>query len=193
MSQQELLALVSTTCERLGLEYFITGSWSSSYQGEPRATHDLDLVVQLSRRNIRPLLDAFSDERFYLSSDSIEQAIQHNSMFNLLDSYSGDKVDFWLLTDEPWDQKRFERRMKTQIMGIETFVSSPEDTILAKLRWAKLSGGSEKQMNDARGILAVQAQQLDFEYIVRWANQLEVSELWESINGDRGQHDTNEQ
>lgn len=44
-----------------------------------------------------------------------------------------------------------------KIMAIKTFVSSPEDTILAKL-----SSGSEKQMNDARGILAVQAQQLDF-------------------------------
>jgi hypothetical protein len=34
-------------------------------------------------------------------------------------------------------------------MGLEMQVSSPEDTILAKLRWAKLLGGSEKQITDA--------------------------------------------
>jgi len=40
-------------------------------------------------------------------------------------------------------------------MDTEIWVSSPEDTILAKLRWANLSGGSEKQFIDALRVYEV--------------------------------------
>lgn len=38
------------------------------------------------------------------------------------------------------------------MLGIPMKVSSPEDTILMKLRWSELSGGSEKQYIDHAGI-----------------------------------------
>jgi hypothetical protein len=37
-------------------------------------------------------------------------------------------------------------------------VSTPEDTILMKLRWAKPPGRSEKQICDALGVHKVQAE-----------------------------------
>ena len=61
-------------------------------------------------------------------------------MFSLLQASEGDKVDFWLLTDDPFDIARFARRRAEPALGLKLFVSSPEDTILMKLRWAKLSG-----------------------------------------------------
>jgi hypothetical protein len=61
-------------------------------------------------------------------------------MFNLLDSMGGDKVDFWLLTDEPFDKERFRRRKCEDLGGFEAYIATAEDTILAKLRWAKLAG-----------------------------------------------------
>ena len=78
--------------------------------GQPRATHDLDLVVNLSLSKIDSIVESFTDERCYLSSAAVREAIQNNSMFNLLDLESGDKVDFWILTEEPRDQERFRRR-----------------------------------------------------------------------------------
>ena len=61
----------------------------------------------------------------------------------------GDKVDFWLLTTDAFDQTRFARRTVEDFEGIPLQVSRPEDTILMKLNWAQLSGGSEKQFVDA--------------------------------------------
>ena len=78
--------------------------------GQPRSTHDLDLVVNLDPSLIDAIVESFADERYYLSSVAVREAIQHNSMFNLLDLESGDKVDFWILTEEPRDQERFRRR-----------------------------------------------------------------------------------
>ena len=102
-------------------------------------------------------------------------------MFNLLDLYSGDKVDFWLLTETAWDQERFRRREQTEVFGTTISVATGEDTILAKLRWSKLSGGSEKQMQDARGVYEVQGLRLDLDYIRYWVQELGLVAEWRSL------------
>ena len=66
-------------------------------------------------------------------------------------------------------------------MGIRMQVSSPEDTILAKLRWAKLSGGSERQFTDALRVYEVQFGKLDLNYMERWVKKLDVESLWKRL------------
>ncbi|HRX78557.1 MAG TPA: hypothetical protein P5307_05815 [Pirellulaceae bacterium] len=178
MSQQELLTSVLDVLERLEILYLVTGSWASSLQGEPRSTHDLDLVVSLEIDKVPPLLAAFTSPDYYLSDVSVKEAVRHQSMFNLLDNRSGDKVDFWMLTNESWDQERFARREVIQLYDRQVCITTPEDTILAKLRWSKLSGGSEKQFTDALRVYEVQSPQLDVEYITAWASKLDVTDLW---------------
>jgi len=43
---------VTGALERLGIGYFLGGSLASSFQGEPRATNDIDLVVDLEDRQV---------------------------------------------------------------------------------------------------------------------------------------------
>lgn len=181
MSQFELLKTVVQVLDEQGIPYMITGSVASSLQGEPRSTHDIDIVVALQNSAIGPLARAFPSPDYYLDEHSIAEAIEHRSMFNLIDVREGDKVDFWLLTDEPFDQSRFARRLSEPVLGVTLVVSSPEDTILAKLRWAKLSGGSEKQFRDALRVYEVQHPTLDLAYLQQWARQLSVSPLWDRL------------
>jgi predicted nucleotidyltransferase len=47
MSQQKLLEKVIRVLDQAGIEYMITGSVTSSLQGEPRSTHDIDMVVAI--------------------------------------------------------------------------------------------------------------------------------------------------
>lgn len=49
----------------------ITGSVASSLQGEPRATHDLDVVVAIQAKHAPALLQGFSRPRFYLDEQAI--------------------------------------------------------------------------------------------------------------------------
>ena len=149
MSQQELLRKVFQTLDDAGIEYMVTGSVASSMQGEPRSTHDIDVVVAIERTAAQKLVNAFPPPDFYLDEETIVDAIKNQNMFNLIEVNTGDKVDFWILTDTPFDQSRFGRRYLENVMGMQMAVSSPEDTILAKLWWAELSGGSEKQCTDA--------------------------------------------
>ena len=102
-------------------------------------------------------------------------------MFNLIDTTEGDKIDFWILTEDPFDKSRFERKYNENVYGFDMKVSSPEDTILAKLRWSKLSGGSEKQFTDALRVYEVQYGILDINYINEWTKKLQITELWNSL------------
>ena len=76
----------------------ITGSVVSSLQGEPRSTHDIDMVIAIQKSGAKKLFEAFPPPNFYLDEGSILDAINRQSMFNLIDVTAGDKVDFWILT-----------------------------------------------------------------------------------------------
>src|ERR1019366_10722605 len=118
-------------------------SYASSLQGEPRLTHDVDLVVAIAPAAVRSLILAFPPPNYYLDETAVAEAIERKTQFNLLDVVGGDKVDFWMLTDDPFDQSRFARRYIEEFEGQRLHVSRPEDTILMQLRWAELSGASE--------------------------------------------------
>ena len=174
LQPERLIRKVIQTLEDAGIEYMVTGSVASSLQGEPRSTHDIDLVVVLGESAAQKLVEAFPLPDFYLSEPSILDAIDTGGMFNIIDTSEGDRIDFWLLTDEPFDQSRFSRKYAEDVMGFSLQVSSPEDTILAKLRWAQLSGGSEKQFADALRVYEIQYGKLDLDYIADWATVLDV-------------------
>lgn len=181
MSQPELLKLVVETLDRIAVPYMVTGSVVSSLQGQPRSTHDIDLVVKMSPSRIPQLIAAFPPPDYYLSADSIREAIQNRSMFNLVSTVEGDKVDFWMLTDEPFDQSRFARKRINHLLGMDLAVSAPEDTILAKLRWAQMVGGSEKQFTDALRVFELQGESLDSGYIDKWAKALGIEQSWQQL------------
>ncbi len=187
MSQQKLLEKVIRVLDQAGIEYMITGSVASSLQGEPRSTHDIDMVVTIEESKAPELAGAFPAPDFYLDEQSIVEAIAGppaQSMFNLIELDSGDKVDFWILSSQDFDRTRFSRRIRQEFEGFEMQLSSPEDTILSKLRWAKLSGGSEKQFVDALGVYEVQYGKLDLDYLDRWAKKLEVDCLWQRLKAE---------
>jgi hypothetical protein len=184
MSQQQLLIKVIQSLNKSGIQYMVTGSIASSLQGQPRSTHDIDLVIAIDKSKTQDLVQAFPSPDFYLEKNSILDAIKNQNMFNLIHLETGDKVDFWILTNEAFDQSRFSRKVTEDFMGTKLQVSTPEDTILAKLRWAKLSGGSEKQFTDALNIYEVQYGKLDLSYLQRWAEKLDVKSLWQRLTNE---------
>jgi hypothetical protein len=184
MSQQELLTKVVRTLEQLDIDYMITGSIASSLQGEPRATHDIDIVINLPKSKTSLLVSAFPPPDYYFDQETVAEAVTHKGMANLINTITGDKVDFWLLTETPFDLSRFARRYYEELSGVRIFVSSPEDTILMKLRWAKMSGGSEKQFIDAVRIYEVQYEKLDLNYLQEWTLKLGIEKEMKSLRNE---------
>ncbi len=184
MSQQELLKKVIEALDQSGIDHMITGSVASSLQGEPRSTHDIDVVIAIQETDIGKLVDAFPPPGYYLDAEAIQEAISHGSTFNLIEIAEGGTVDFWILTDQPFDQSRFARKYTEEVMGTRLKISSPEDTILAKLHWAVKSGGSEKQFVDALRVFEVQHGTLDLDYLNRWVVALGLEVLWQRLQDE---------
>ena len=61
------------------------------------------------------------------------------------------------------------------------FVASAEDTIVAKLEWSKLSGGSERQRRDVAGILATMGTEIDRAHVERWVRELDLDAEWKTV------------
>jgi len=87
-------------------------------------------VVNITAAVTPVLTGAFPSPRYYLSAQGIKEALQHQSMFNIIDTEGGDKIDFWILTNEPYDKERFSRRCDENLWGMKCKISAPEDTIL---------------------------------------------------------------
>ena len=143
MSQQELLRKVISVLTALHVDYLLAGSLASSAQGEPRSTHDIDLVIELPMETAGQLVAAFPPPDFYLSEDAIRAAVRHRSMFNLLSLTDGEKVDFWILGDTPFDRSSFARKRVESILEMALNVSAPEDTMLSKLRGPVFRGAAK--------------------------------------------------
>lgn len=172
MSQAELLRSVVALLDAAGIPHMVVGSYASTFHGEPRMTRGIDLVVEASEPTINLLLDLIDHDRFYVS-DALE-ALRSRSMFNLIEPSTGWKVDFVVRKDRPFSVAEFARRISARVAGVDIYIASAEDTILAKLEWGKTSN-SDRQFKDALAI--AMTQEVDRQYLAKWADELDVVDL----------------
>lgn len=181
--QAGLLKKITSFLEINKISYMITGAWSVIYYGRPRASHDIDFVVEINKEDIEKIISAvkqLSDD-FLVPIDDIKEAIIRKDMFNVVHLPSMLKLDFWLLTDEPFDRSRFLRRQKVKILNQLMYVSSPEDTIIQKLRWYRESK-IEKHLVDAAFVYQIQKENLDKRYFNSWIEKLELGEYLKELS-----------
>ncbi len=179
MTQVETTKQVIKALDQLGIPYMLTGAIASSYYGKPRLTHDIDLVVKIKKESVNKIVYQFKDD-FYVSTEGILNALEHNTMFNLINEKTGIKIDCWIIGQDEYDKMAFARRRSVKIFDIDMYISAPEDVILSKLKWYKESQ-SEKHLEDISGILEVQKGKLDIEYLKICAEKLSVEDLLSRI------------
>jgi hypothetical protein len=173
MNERELLADCLRRLNRSGVTYYLTGSMASNYWGIPRTTHDLDFVVQLPMSAVPRIIQEFSGD-YYIDEAAVRAAYQPPHQFNAIDTRSSLKVDFWLPKPDPFDREMLKRKLQATIFGEPAWISSAEDVILHKLFWNRISP-SDRQLGDAAGVVAVQAERLDKDYMRHWAKELKLS------------------
>lgn len=182
MNERELLVDCLRRLKRSKVTYYLTGSMASNYWGIPRTTHDLDFVIQLPSSAVPAIIREFKDD-FHIDEAAVRAAHHPPHQFNAIDTRSALKVDFWLPKPEPFDREMLQRRVETTLFGEPAWIATAEDVILHKVIWNRISP-SERQLGDAAGVVAVQAEALDKNYLRRWAKELNlVNELENLLSG----------
>jgi len=171
---------VVTTFDRLGIAYLIGGSLASAVYGMVRATMDADLVADIKPAQVSLLVASLEGE-FYIDAEMILDAIQRASSFNLIHLETMFKVDVFILKQRPFDLNQMQRRISQSVGDApdeQAYFSTAEDIILAKLEWFRAGGEtSERQWRDISGVLDLQGDRLDFEYLQKWAAKLGIQDL----------------
>lgn len=156
----------------------LVGSHASSLHGTPRATYDIDIVIDPTSVQLERFLTLFPESDFYVSKEAAREALDQRRQFNLIDIESGWKVDLIIPEMQAFNRAEMARRTQRQINNVPVDVATAEDTIVAKLEWNK-AGGSERQLEDVAGILRLRGDRLDMAYIERWVQALELGRQWE--------------
>jgi len=180
MSEPDLvvaLAPVLDVLRRLGVRHYVGGSIASSAHGVPRASIDADVVAELLPAHAAPLAAALRGA-YYVPVQHVSEAIDRRTSFNVIHLDTMVKVDVFVSRDRSFDRRALERVRSASLEGgVAIPVSSPEDTVLAKLEWFRRGGEvSERQWTDVVGLLRVGGA-LDIGYLRAGARDLGVTDL----------------
>ena len=179
MTGEEATAAVIDALEALGFPYLLVGSFASNFYGIPRATQDADFVVQLERRNVRELAEQLGP-RFRLDPQTSFEMVTGTTRYVLEVSEVPFQIELFLIGDDPHDQERLRRHRRVTVLGRETFLPTAEDVIIGKLRWW-LQGRRRKDRDDARNVIAVQGDRIDWSYVNTWCDRHGTRELLEEL------------
>lgn len=163
--------------DELGIEYMVTGSFAMSAYGEIRMTRDIDIVIQLKREDVEGFIEKFEGS-YYVGRESINRAIERQSMFNIISNEHGGKIDCIILKDSEYAKQSFERRYKVSVSDIDLWVTTKEDLIVAKLNWARDSF-SEMQIRD---IANLTMSEYNSSYVTYWIEKLRLNEIWAKVD-----------
>lgn len=181
MEQADLLRLAVEVLECQQVTYMLVGSLASGVYGEPRLTHDIDIVVDLRFDQVSLLCAAFPAPEFFVSLPAAYEAVNHGSQFSVIHPTSGEKIDFLLPRRDGWGRIQLARRRSEEVLpGRSGYTASPDDVILGKM-WYYHEGGSEKHLRDIAAILQVSGELVDKEYVAHWAAQLGLTEIWHAV------------
>ena len=180
------LKLILETLDVSGVEYMIGGAIAEWAWGEPRATQDLDIVINLPVKAIGRFSKELEKRNMLVPADIILDTMMDDRAdipLNAIHMYSGLKADLYLMrAGDKLRQSAFERRVKVDYgppIG-KVYVHSAEDLILYKLMYLGLSG-QPKHARDIAAILRAKKNQLNLKYIQEWVDQLGLGSIWNEM------------
>jgi len=181
VTSDEAVVAVIDALEAGDVPYMLVGSFSSNFYGVPRATQDADFVVQLEPGALREVVQRLGS-RFRLDPQISFEIVTATRRHLLQAMDLQFQVELFLLSDDPHDRERFERRCRVTLLGRSVFVPTVEDVIVTKLRWAR-EGRRGKDRDDVRNVIAVQGDRIGWDYVTAWCDRHGTRTLLDEIRG----------
>lgn len=183
MLETNLFSLFITRIEKANIDYFIGGSVASIVYGEPRLTHDIDLVLNINPSYASRIIENFPLDEFYtppLDVITSEIALGEKGHFNIIHHSSGFKADLYFVGNDFLQKWALENKRMIKFIDLEIPIAPPEYVIVKKMLFYN-EGKSVKHIEDIRGILRESNQLIDFEILYRFLEKYNLTELYNNI------------
>jgi hypothetical protein len=167
MQEVNLFGIFVDVLNNNGIQYFVTGSVAAIVYGEPRLTHDIDLVVHIDEQHLDSFVSAFDATSFYCPPREVIRAELNRTVgghFNLIHHETGFKADIYLAGKEELQWWAMNNIQKIDMSGMVMNVAPPEYVIIKKLEYFK-EGKSQKHLNDIDAILSNSGESINFEFL----------------------------
>lgn len=160
-----------------GVPYMLTGSLAAAYYATPRATQDIDVVIEAGKSDVERLVEGLLGAGWYVDRGAALEAWEARTQFNAIDPDSGWKADFIVRRERQYSKVEFQRREWISLLGVSVPIASLEDVLIAKLEWSRL-GDSALQRRDVAQLLESTWTRLDFAYLQTWIAELGLESEW---------------
>ena len=187
MPEANLFLIFTERLNSLGVPYMVSGSVAVILYGEPRLTHDVDLIVVLDREQIARLLEVFPPAEFYCPPIEVivmEAAREQRGHFNIIHHETGFKADVYLSGRDPLHAWGLARSRRLDLEGQVIVVAPPEYVILRKLEYYR-EGGSEKHLRDIRSMLDASEGAIDRAELEKQIDARGLQEAWRLVQERR--------
>lgn len=166
---KELLHRISQILEENEIPYMLSGSVALGLYTVARTTRDIDIVIELKESDVEKFILGF--EEFFVDEIGVAEEVRRGGIFNLIDKRTAFKIDFIVRSNTIYGNEEFSRREKLSLEGVDLWVVSLEDLIIAKLRWIQ-DYQSDRQISDIKSLLLNPT--INWEYLNKWIKQLKL-------------------
>lgn len=180
MPELDLVRVFTHRLNKAGVNYFVTGAVASIVYGEPRLTHDIDLVVELSMNDAARIVEAFPIEEFYcppVEVIQIEIGRQSHGHFNLIHHETGFKGDIYAMGRDELHRWAMSNRRRLELEGEPVWLAPAEYVILRKLQYYH-EGKSQKHLRDIASMIVISREDIDFEALLKRIEHHRLFEEW---------------
>ena len=183
MLAPDLFAVFLERLEQAGVRYVVTGSVAVIAYGDPRMTHDIDLVVELQRSQISALVEAFPDEEFYCPPPeviAVESSRSSRGQFNIIHHKTGFKADIYPVGNDSFLAWAINNAKQFPFGSFSIKIAPPEYVIIKKLEYFK-EGRSAKHISDIKGMLEASPDLIDHKKLHELLVRHGLLDLWQLI------------
>ena len=167
---EKLSQKVAQALERAKINYAFVGGIGAWYHGSPRVTYDIDVLAEVTKENLKELVKEFKRFGFRINyQDVLLLVTDSNRIIAEIPAYPAPvRIDLWLPKSK-MSKITLKRRQVGRIKGKNSWISSPEDLILEKIRTAR-----SRDLTDVMGIIAIKKEVLDYNYLFSQAKILGI-------------------
>lgn len=180
MQQDNLFAIFTEPISNSRISYFIGGSVASIVYGEPRLTHDIDVVLYINKAQASKLINLFPEEQFYLPPlEVLENEIELGAKghINLIHHETGFKCDIYFTGDDELQLWALDNINEIEFMGSKLRIAPIEYVIVKKLIYFR-EGNSHKHLNDIKGMLRESRDIINYEVLQNYLKKYNVIDLF---------------